>query len=322
MRADRLIAIVMHLQSKGKMTAKELAALLEVSERTIYRDIDALGSAGVPIVADSGLGGGFSLSPGYRTNVDGLHKDEIHALFLQLDERPFRQLGIGQSLQSALLKIFHSLPGQLRHDAEWIQNRVYLDTRSWRPRPDDTKFMRQLQRSVWEELQVNLLYRDRTGTDYRWAADPFGLVLKSGMWFLVVRTEQGLVSLRVARIREFELTDRKFERPADFNLEAYWGVWTTDYERKAAPYEVRMRADTVALAALSAMSEASVDETSIRETEEGRSSVRVLFPSEEIALTFAAGWAAHVEALAPQELRVRLAERAALLREQYGEQNF
>ena len=318
MRADRLIAIILHLQSKGKLTAKQLAELLEVSERTIYRDMDALSAAGVPIAADSGLGGGFFLPSDYRMKVDGLHTAEIHALFLQMNELPFRQLGISQSLQSALLKILNSLPLPLRHDAERIQNRVYLDMRTWRPKPDDTRFMRRMQRAVWEQIQAKVVYRDRSQTEYRWTVDPYGLVLKSGMWFLVARTEEGMTSLRVARIREFELTDRLFERPAEFNLEAYWNAWVERFERPAGRYEVWLRVDAGALAALGSMPEAAVDGESIREREDGRTEVRVFFESEEDALAFAAGWASRAEATAPQELRDRIAERASRLLAQYG----
>jgi len=313
MRADRLMAIMMHLQSKGKMTAKELAKLLEVSERTIYRDIDALCAAGVPITAESGLGGGFSLPPDYRTKVDGLRTSEIHALFLQMNELPFRQLGFNRPLQSALSKIFHSLPGQLRHDAEWVQNRVFLDTGGWRPKPDDTALVRRMQKAVWEQIRVRLTYRDRLQTDYRWTADPYGLVLKSGMWFLVVRTDEGFASLRAARILEFELTDRTFDRLAEFNLEQYWKIWVEHYERRTKRYEVWLRTDGDGLAALAGSSGAVVDQASIREAEQGRKDVRAFFESAAGAAAFATEWAAHVEAVAPQPLRDLLAERAARL---------
>lgn len=224
MRADRLISILLLLQLRSSMTAKELAEELEVSERTIYRDMDALGSAGVPIQAESGLGGGFSLPPDYRTKADGLNKSDIQALFLLMNEQPFKQLGFGASLKSALLKIRSALPDRLQADAEWIQNRILIDMDGWSRYREQERFLRQSQQAVWEQHAVVIRYTDRTRKRRELEVEPYGLVLKAGFWFLAGRIADGeIVAFRLSRIDSMRLTERGFDRAEAFRLELSGG---------------------------------------------------------------------------------------------------
>jgi predicted DNA-binding transcriptional regulator YafY len=227
MRADRLISIIMHLQNRGRMTAKELAQCLEVSERTIYRDMDALSNAGVPVYSDGGHGGGFSLPKEYRTKVDGLTTAEIHALFLQLNGQPAQHLGIGQPYQSAMMKLMNGLSEQHRKDADWIRQRVHLDMDSWSQEPELGGLLDMVQQSVHDQRQAILSYTNRNHESVEGMVQPYGLVLKGGMWFLVGFAWDQIRTFRVSRIHSYTMTDQQFERPADFQLEAYWREWTS-----------------------------------------------------------------------------------------------
>jgi predicted DNA-binding transcriptional regulator YafY len=312
MRADRLISIMMHLQSKGRMTARELAQLLEVSERTIYRDIDALSAAGVPIYADAGHSGGFTLPRDYRTQVDGLTTPEIHALFLQMNEQPFKQLGIGQSLNSALLKIFNALTERHRVDAEWIQQRVFLDRDSWHQEREQVAFMQAVQQSVWEQRQAVIVYTDRTDRKAEGTLDPYGLVLKAGMWFVVGKAWGDIRAFRVARIESFRLTDRSFERPPQFRLEPFWRQWMQDYEKRRFRYRTTVEIAAEALPRISAMN-GMIAETQPVLGKPRWKRARLYFENKSAALSTILAQGDLALVIAPEELRDGVREHAVRL---------
>jgi len=321
MRADRLIAILLHLQNR-RMTAKELSQLLEVSERTIYRDIDALCSSGVPIQADSGLGGGFTLPAAYRTKVDGLTTPEIHALFLQMNEEPFKSLGIGQSMKSAWLKLFHSLEDPLRDDAEWIRNRVFLDMGSWRQRQEQVKFMKEVQQAVWEQRCAVMVYNDRFQQRHEFELEPYGLVMKAGMWFVAgLAAGEKMGAFRLFRLESFQLMDRTFERREGFDLEAYWLEWLQSYESRQFQYRVTLRAAPEALDAMTAMNGAVIASQPLTEggieAAEDWIEAQMSFEREENALSAVLSQGAGVQVLAPPSLRGRLGELASSLAAYY-----
>jgi predicted DNA-binding transcriptional regulator YafY len=316
MRADRLISIMMHLQRKGRMTARELAQLLEVSERTIYRDIDALSAAGVPIYADAGHSGGFSLPRDYRTQVDGLTTPEIHALFLQMNEQPFKQLGIGQSLNSALLKIFNTLTERHRVDAEWIQQRVFLDRDGWQRNREQVAFMQAVQQSVWEQRQAVIVYTDRLGRKAEGTLDSYGLVLKAGMWFVVGRAWEDTRAFRVARFESFRLTDRSFERPPQFRLESFWREWVEEYETRRFQYRTTVEAAAEALPRISAM-HGIVAVTQAAAGRKGWKRAHISFENQSAALSAILAQGDQALVVAPKELRDGIREHAARLLNYY-----
>ncbi|WP_019004241.1 helix-turn-helix transcriptional regulator [Cohnella laeviribosi] len=320
MRADRLISILMHLQLKGRMTAKELSQLLEVSERTIYRDMDALSAAGVPIHADSGLGGGFTLSADYRAKVDGLNTSEIHALFMRMNEQPFKRLGFHYSLNSAFLKILNNLSDQHRMAAEWIRNRVFLDMEGWRGQQEKPDLMERVRQSVWEQRQAQMVYADRRHFKHELTLDPYGLVLKEGMWFLVGKADGNIRAFRMARIESFRLTENSFDRPDDFDLEAYWRLWTKEYVSRHARYSVVLQTDAETLPLICRMN--GVLKVKVREDAEGakdgRIEVQASFEHPDAAVSSVFSLAGRVDVIAPQELRDRICEQAARLVKQYS----
>lgn len=318
MRADRLISIILLLQSKPLMTAKDLAKELEVSERTIYRDIDALCSAGVPIHSDAGLGGGFSLPPDYRTKADGLNRSDIQALFLLMNEQPFKQLGIGSSLKSALLKIFNSLPQRLQEDAEWIQNRLLVDMEGWSRYRERDRFLSLAQQAVWEQRAVRMRYTDREQRLHDLELDPFGLVLKAGIWFIIGRVNgEGQVrSYRLSRIRSMQLDEHRFDRPEAFRLESFWRHWTERFEQKPLVYEVVLEADEKDMESIIQRSGWVVtnhpESSSPRDDATARRT-RVLFENEDAALSAIMAHLGNVVVVSPASLRARIYERATAL---------
>ncbi|UUZ80996.1 YafY family transcriptional regulator [Paenibacillus sp. P26] len=319
MRADRLISILMYLQQEGRMTAAELARRLEVSERTIYRDMDALSASGVPVYSDAGVGGGFSLPSEYRTRIDGLTTPEIHALFLQIADRPLRRLGIGSSLRTALLKPLNGLPDQSRPAAGWIQNRVYLDTDTWHPQREKVEFIGKVQLAVWEEKQAAMSYIDRTGKELELEIKPYGLVAKAGIWFLVAGTGEYTEAYRLSRIRSFEILEERFLRPEGFDLKAFWGDWLIRYEAKQMRYSVILEVAEEGLPFL-----AQIMGESVRQKAEddlarpGWTRLTLSFENEEIAHDRLLALGLQAKVIEPPELRESIHDYASKVVEWYS----
>lgn len=239
MRADRLLSLLLLLQNRGRMTAGELAAELEVSVRTVYRDIEALSASGVPVRTDRGPAGGFRLMAGYRTRLTGLTDAEAGALFLAGAPGPARDLGFGAVLATAQLKVEAALPGELAKRARLIQDRFHLDAPAWFRDADPVRFLAPIAQAVWEERRLRTRYRRWKGEVSRELC-PLGIVLKGGLWYLVAGaagavsppniadtsdatdTAGAIRTYRISRFLAVDVTDDVFERPVDFDLAAYW----------------------------------------------------------------------------------------------------
>jgi predicted DNA-binding transcriptional regulator YafY len=241
MRADRLLSIMMFLQARGRMTAAELAGELEVSERTIYRDLEALNMAGVPVLTDRGPGGGCTLPEKYRSDLTGLTAPEVHALFMSSVPKPLSDLGLGKAIEAAMLKLTASLPSPQRRDAERVRKRVHLDAAQWFRPEEPVPYLRLVQEAVWQDLRLRITYRRADGRWVRRLVDPYGLVAKASVWYVVARSLGNLNPYRVSRIMEAELTEHHFERPADFDLEEYWEEYCKDFEEGIPQYKVKLR---------------------------------------------------------------------------------
>ncbi|GAA1122957.1 helix-turn-helix transcriptional regulator [Nocardiopsis composta] len=187
MRADRLLSFLLLLQNRGRMTAAELAAELECSERTVYRDAEALGAAGIPIYADRGTGGGYRLMDGYRTRLTGLTAGEADSLFFTGLPGPADALGLGSELALVRLKLLAALPGELRERAERVGARFHLDATAWWRTPAATPHLAALADAVWEERTVQIGYRRFDGSTVQRTVDPLGLVLKGDTWYVLAR---------------------------------------------------------------------------------------------------------------------------------------
>ncbi|TGK20749.1 WYL domain-containing protein [Leptospira fluminis] len=240
MRADRLLNILLHLQAKGKTTARELAEKLEVSERTLHRDMEALSSAGIPIYAERGIGGGWSLSEGYRTNLTGMRREEVLSLLLLQSSRILEDLGRKKDLDSAFLKLLAALPPAYKKDAETARQRIHIDGAGWNQAIRDLPVLPLLQDAVWEDRKVEILY-EKEGTVSPRNLEPLGLVAKDTTWYLVARRSREIRIYRISRIREAKLTTERFERPKKFDLSKYWESWLEDFKTRIPQYRVKIR---------------------------------------------------------------------------------
>ncbi|WNZ10061.1 WYL domain-containing protein [Streptomyces sp. 11x1] len=221
MRADRLLSLLLLLQNRGRMTASELAAELEVSVRTVYRDIEALGASGVPVCADRGPAGGYRLVDGYRTRLTGLTDTEAASLFLAGAPGPARDLGLGAVLAAAQLKLQAALPAELADRARRIQDRFHLDAPAWFRDADPVPYLGAVAQAVWGQRVLRAHYR-RWGGEVHRELHPLGLVLKGGIWYLVAGIDETVRTYRISRFLAVDTTGEVFDRPAGFDLAAYW----------------------------------------------------------------------------------------------------
>jgi len=243
MRADRLLSLLMLLQTRGSLTAQVLAGELEVSLRTIYRDLQALSTAGVPVYAERGPGGGCFLLEGYRTNLTGLTPLEARALFMLSIPAPLDQLGVTQELKVALLKLSAALPASRRGEEERSRQRIHLDSSWWFQAEEAVPCLLTIQQALWQDRKLHLTYRADFGTQVQQTIAPYGLVAKASVWYLVYAHPSGDIrALQVSRAAEAAILDETFERPAGFDLAAFWKDWCAEFEDNRARYMVTVRA--------------------------------------------------------------------------------
>ncbi|UCM86680.1 helix-turn-helix transcriptional regulator [Streptomyces marincola] len=234
MRADRLLTVLLLLQNRGRMTAGELAAELEVSVRTVYRDVEALAAAGVPVLAERGPEGGYRLIDGYRTRLTGLTGAEAGALPLVGMPSAAAQLGIGAELTTAQLKMWAALPSGLSERAERVAARFHLDAAGWFRTEEQAPFLATVAAAVWEDRLLRVHYRRWSGEIKR-ELHPLGLVLKSGIWYVVAATGERVRTYRVSRLLAVDVVGPAPRRPAGFALAEHWTATSSALE--AARYQ-------------------------------------------------------------------------------------
>ncbi|MCI3271135.1 helix-turn-helix transcriptional regulator [Streptomyces cylindrosporus] len=240
MRSSRLVSILLLLQTRGRMTAAQLAEELEVSVRTVYRDVEALSAAGVPLYGDAGHAGGYRLLDGYRTRLTGLTADEAEALFLAGAPGPAAELGLGSVLAAAQLKVRAALPPELRAHADRISGRFHLDAPGWYADAEEAPYLPAVADAVWNGRVLHVLYRRwAEPTDVERRLEPYGLVLKAGRWYVVAGP--GPRTFRVDQILELAVCDEEFARPDDFDLAAYWAAYQRDFHDRLYQGEAVVR---------------------------------------------------------------------------------
>ena len=228
MRAARLLTIQMLLETRGRLSASALARELEVSVRTLYRDIDELTSAGVPVYAERGRAGGFQLLPKWKPALTGLTPGEAEAVFLSGVAGPAAELGLGPQVEAAQLKLLAALPPDWRGKAQRASSRFHLDPVDWYREADPTPFLSDVAAAVLQEQQLSLAY-ESWKADVRRVVDPLGLVLKAGIWYLVAGQPQPR-TYRVSSIRAARLLDGPVRRPRDFDLRQWWSASVRRFE--------------------------------------------------------------------------------------------
>jgi len=315
MRASRLVSLLLLLQSRGGQTAAELARELEVSVRTIHRDVDALSASGVPIYADRGPHGGIRLVDGYRTRLTGMTADEAEALFLSGLPGPAAELGLGTVVAAARLKVLASLPVELRARASRLVERFHLDAAAWYHADEPVPFLGPLSEAVWESQRVKIGYNRGDKTVDR-VLDPLGLVLKAGVWYLIAAADGQPRTYRVSRVARVTVLDERFERPAGFDLAAFWTESSAAYERDTPRTDVVLRLAGDRLPRLRDVIGDRPFDTLVRLEEpdpDGWLHVRVTldWPTEAVSQVLAVG--PGCELLEPVELRDRIAIQARKL---------
>lgn len=320
MRAARLISAVLLLQSREAMTAAELARELEVSERTVYRDMEALSAAGVPVYADQGRGGGYRLVGGYRTRLTGLTREEAEALFLSGLPGPAGDMGRADVLAAAELKVLAALPRALRDAPARANQRFHLDAPGWFGESGPPPMLRDLARAVWDDETVELRYR-RKDSEVTRTADPYGLVLKNGTWYLVARAGGGHRTYRVDRVAAVRPTGVFFERDEDFDLAAHWRGQAAAFVRSVLREEATVRLSPLGMRILRHAVEpyAARQAAAAAGEPDERGWVATTLPVESTAVAASElmRLGPEVEVLAPPELRARMTGAAARLAELY-----
>ncbi len=320
MRASRLVSLLLLLQARGQLTAGELADELEVSVRTIHRDVEALSEAGVPIYAERGPHGGIRLVDGYRTRLTGMTPDEAEALFLSGLPGPAAELGLGTVVAAARLKVLASLPPELRTRASRLVERFHLDASGWFQAGEPVPHLAVLSEAVWDARRVEIEY-DRGDRTVPRTIAPLGLVLKAGVWYVVALTDDSLRTYRVGRVAEARALDERFERPEGFDLSAFWTESSAAYERDAPRVEVTVRIRDDRLGWLRrAVGSPTMDRAERLAVDDGDDwrhlRLKVEWPSEAAAVLLSVGEG--LEVLDPPEVRARTIELARDTLATYG----
>lgn len=319
MRASRLVNLLLLLQTRGRMTAAELARELEVSERTVHRDVDALSAAGVPIYAERGPHGGVQLVEGYRTRLTGMTAEEAEALFLSGLPGPAAELGLGTVMTAARLKVLAALPAELRARASRLVERFYLDAAGWFQAGEEVPHLSSMAEAVWEARRLEVSY-DRGDRVVERTLEPLGLVLKGGTWYAVAAVDDQVRTYRVARVASARVSEERFERPPDFDLAAYWRESSAAYERDAPRLALTIRVDPNRLGALADFvgeeAVAAADRISDPDPDGWiRMRLEVTWPDEAAGRMVALG--RHVEVIDPPDMRERVVALARGALERY-----
>ncbi|MFG1694644.1 helix-turn-helix transcriptional regulator [Nonomuraea sp. NPDC049309] len=322
MRASRLLSLLLLLQTRGRMTAPEIAAELEVSVRTVYRDIEALSAAGVPVYADRGPAGGYQLLDGYRTRLNGLTAEEASSLFLAGLPGPAAELGLTEVVANAELKLLAALPPEPRTQAARMRERFLLDVPSWYRSADDVPHLTEVAEAVWGQRPLHMTYR-------RWGKQvvdrvihPYGLVLKGGSWYLVAAPPGASPrTYRVARILTLETLPGHFTRPEDFDLATFWAEYAKEFRARLYTAEavIRLAPGRGDLLAYTMGADVVAAALAAADPPDPEGWVTLTLPVE--SLTYAR-WqllrmGTDVEVIGPPELRAMMAEAAADLAKLY-----
>jgi predicted DNA-binding transcriptional regulator YafY len=289
------------------MTGRALAERLEVSQRTMHRDMEALCAAGVPVTALRGAQGGWQLEKGWRTQVPGLDAAELRAL-LMAQPRALSEPRLAAAAERALGKLMASLPGAMREQAVAMRERLHVDANDWRPVSEDLSMLPAVQDAVARDCRLSFDYTRADGESGWRIVDPLGLVVKGMTWYLVARTPRGMRTYRVSRMRAVTPLAISFERPARFNLAKHWKKSVTELEALRRRYSATLLLSPQAAESLIRWCVATQSKTPLPEgAPTGWIAMRVDFESEEQALFVALGMGARVRVMEPQELWQRVA---------------
>lgn len=315
MRASRLVSIILLLQARGRMTAGQLAVELEVSVRTIYRDVGSLQAAGIPLYGDAGPAGGYQLVAGYRTRLTGMTAAEAEALALAGIPGPAADLGLGGVLAAAQLKLDAALPAEMRARAALVRERFHLDAPGWYYDGDSVPHLSKIAGTVWNQQRVEVRYRRwRAPTDVTRRLDPHGIVLKAGKWYLVARDPRGMRTYRINQILDLAVLAEPFERAEGFDLAEYWTAGISEFRAGLHQGKATIRLSPAgwdrAAALYNAETVRALRATASPPDQDGWVRAVVPIESTENAQSEFLRLGADIEVIEPPELRDRIAGAA------------
>ncbi|GAB2571357.1 helix-turn-helix transcriptional regulator [Gracilibacillus alcaliphilus] len=311
MRGDRLVSILLLLQSHGQMTAKELAEKLEVSERTIYRDMEALSGTGIPVLAERGKNGGWSLLEDYRTNLTGLKESEIRTLFIHPSTQLLDDLGLTRTSEEARNKLIASLPAVYRDNAQNVWNRIHVDMSTWRQRKEKMVSFEVLKEAIWNENKLKIVYERLDGKTNERIVKPLGLVAKGSHWYFIASKENDEIrNYRASRIWSAVPIEETFERPKGFNLAQYWDSSTKAFIKNLPRYEVSVEVSPSILTRLKFAGRFVQIIDMENKEQDSWITVRLSFETEDEAKGYILGFADQIKVIEPIELRQNILEMA------------
>ena len=306
MRASRLVSIILLLQARGRLTAAQLARELEVSVRTIYRDVESLHAAGIPLYGDAGHRGGYQLLDGYRTRLTGLSAEEAKALSLSGLPGPAAELGLGSVLAAAQLKVQAALPPALAEQLGATAQRFHLDAVGWYAQAEDAPFLSAVADAVWRGAALRVRYRRwKAPTDVDRRLEPYGLVLKAGRWYLVAAP--GPRTYRVDQILDLAVLEESFAIPEGFSLADHWQSYIAEFLAGLHRADAVVRLSPAAAARLTGRNAGALATSGVQEPDGW---MRAVLPIESVDLAIREFLTPDIEVLEPPELRAQVAARA------------
>ncbi|MFL5629036.1 MAG: helix-turn-helix transcriptional regulator [Ktedonobacteraceae bacterium] len=303
MRADRLLSILLLLQVHTRLTSRELAKRLEVSERTIHRDMEALSASGIPVIAERGINGGWSLLEAYQTNLTGLNEAEIQAIFLTKPARLLADLGLHRASEAALIKLLAALPSLSRRDAEYARQRIYIDSVGWHNTEEAVPCLPILQDAIWQERRLHFTYQRGDDSSVERIVDPLGLVAKGNVWYLVAAVDGEIRTYRVSRVQTVRMTNEACIRPPNFDLAAHWEQSSAHFKANLPRYPAIVRIDPSILPRLRYASIYAHIEHSEPPDAAGWMQLSMRFEGEHIAREYVLSFGPQIEVVEPQALR-------------------
>jgi predicted DNA-binding transcriptional regulator YafY len=325
MRADRLLMILSLLQTHGQLSSRELAHRIEVSERTIHRDMEALSIAGIPVYAERGSKGGWTLPEGYRSQMTGMTTEEISSLILLHSSSVVKDLGLHGSLQTAFSKLLSALPLTVQRDAETVRERIHIDGAGWHSSDQSQmSYLSVVQEAVWAQRKLKIAYRGwDSNSDTERLVCPLGLVAKQSIWYMIAQTEEEIRTYRISRLEKASILEETFTRPGGFDLAAHWEQSTVLFKSNLPRYPATIR---VASARWSKFNKEryAVVMSSLTMNDSGWVEADVEFNTLESACEILLSYGRHAHAVFPEDLRLAVFEEiksVALLYECKHESN-
>jgi len=315
MKASRLLSILMTLQARKQRTAEQLAEELEVSVRTIHRDVDELSAAGVPIYAERGRQGGFRLLDGYQTRLTGLDADEASALMLSGIGTALDDLGLKDALTQTERKLLAALPEPTRAKAASVADRFHLDPLSWYRQKELTPFVTEIAKAIWADQRITITYDGWKGRVQR-DLDPIAIVLKAGVWYLIGRKRTMRV-YRIANVKELTLIGERFDRPKDFDVGAFWSDWRQKFEARIRSDRAVIRVTPRGMRLLTNMGLSPTHISAVKDQPDA-SDIELAVEEETSAVREILSLGAEAEVIKPATLRKAVQSEASRISKNYS----